>query len=427
MATEVKEMVEKFLRDWEEYKATNEERLKQIEEKGRADPLIEEKLAKMDEAFDGYESKLEEVRKELDKVATAMNRPQHHGGGGVDEETKHAEQFYKIKSALSGKRFDPEQVNTEEFDQFKSAFGEYLRKETNALSPEVLKALSVGSNPDGGYTVMPQMSNRIVEYRFESSPLRELATVETITSSSYEILVDADEFDAGWVSETGNRADTNNAQLKKIEITAHEIYAQPTATQKMLDDSMWDVEAWIVRKAGRKMGRVEATAFVTGDGVEKPRGILTYSAGTSFGQIEQINSANAGALGADDLIDLETALKEDYRGNAVFLMNRTTVGVIRKLKDSNGQYLWQPGLANAVPATLLGYPYRVGSDMPQVANNALAVAFGDFREAYTIVDRADIRLLRDPYTAKPYVRFYMTARVGGAVTNFEALKLLKIS
>lgn len=428
MATELKEILEKLNRDWEEYKSTNEERLKQIEEKGYADPLIEEKLTKMDEALNSYESKFEALQKELDEARTAMKRSPIGAGDDDEKELrKAAKQFFKTKAALQGKEFSAEQVNVDEYKEYKEAFNRYLRKDTTAMTPEEQKALSVGSDPDGGYTVTPQMSARIIEYMYESSPLRELATVETISTSSLELIVDMDNFDAGWVGEQDSRPDTNTGTLKKLEIVAHEIYAQPPVTQKMLDDSSWDVEAWINRKIGRKFGRVEATGFITGDGVQKPRGILTYPNGTNWGQIEQIASGDANTLTADGLIDLETALEEEFRGNATFLLNRTAIGVVRKLKDSNGQYLWQPGLANAVPATLLGYSYRTAADMPAVAANALAVAFGDFREGYTVVERVGIRMLRDPYTSKPYVKFYATRRVGGAVVNFQAIKLQVVS
>lgn len=271
------------------------------------------------------------------------------------------------------------------------------------------------------------MSARIVEKLFESSPMRELATVETTTSSSWEYLPDTDEPGSGWVGETQARPETTSPEIKKGEIVVHELYAEPRATQKILDDAGVNVEAWLGRKVGGKFGRDEATAFVSGNGVGLPRGILTYPAGTAWAQIEQVNSGSASTLTGDGLIDLETALKAPYRARAVWLMNRTTQAVVRKFKDGQNQYLWQPGLAQGVPPTLLGYPVRLADDMPVVAADALAVAFGDFREAYTIVDRLGIRILRDAFTAKPFVKFYTTKRVGGDVVNFEAIKIQKVA
>ena len=425
MANEVKELLDRLNREWAEYKELNEKRIKDLEKKGHTDPLIEEKMVKMDEALTAYEEKLEKTRKELEHQIVELKRsPIASEEKGVDA---HARRFFEIKAAQAGRNFDPSAVSVDDYVAYKQMFNHYLRKGDGGLSPDEVKALSVGSDPDGGYTVTPEQSNRVVEIIFETSPIRELATVETITSSSYEILADVDEVEGGWVGETGTRSDTGTPQIRKIEIPAHEIYAQPPVTQKMLDDSTWDVEGWLTRKIGRKFGRVEAAAFVTGDGIEKPRGILTYPDGTSFGQIEQIASGAATDITYDGLVDLEAALIEEYRANAMFLMHRRTLAAIRKLKDANGQPLWSPAVAEATPSTIMGYRYRLAGDMPIVAANALAIAFGDFREAYTIVDRAGIRILRDPYTAKPYVRFYATTRVGGAVTNFQAIKLMKIA
>ncbi len=322
---------------------------------------------------------------------------------------------YPYASAVDG------EVYTKEFRQF------VLSGNIGRLEELQAKALTVGSDPDGGYWVTPEVSARIVEKLFESSPMRELATVETTTSSSWEYLPDTDEPGSGWVGETQARPETTSPEIKKGEIVVHELYAEPRATQKILDDAGVNVEAWLGRKVGGKFGRDEATAFVSGNGVGLPRGILTYPAGTAWAQIEQVNSGSASTLTGDGLIDLETALKAPYRARAVWLMNRTTQAVVRKFKDGQNQYLWQPGLAQGVPPTLLGYPVRLADDMPVVAADALAVAFGDFREAYTIVDRLGIRILRDAFTAKPFVKFYTTKRVGGDVVNFEAIKIQKVA
>ncbi len=350
-----------------------------------------------------------------EKLHAVLNR-----SGKVQEDvleaiTKPQSPAYPYVSAVDG------EVYTKEFRQF------VLSGNIGRLEELSTKALAVGSDPDGGYWVTPEVSGRIVEKLFESSPMRELATVETTTSSSWEYLPDTDEPGSGWVGETQARPETTSPEIKKGEIVVHELYAEPRATQKILDDAGVNVEAWLGRKVGGKFGRDEATAFVSGNGVGLPRGILTYPAGTAWAQIEQVNSGSASTLTGDGLIDLETALKAPYRARAVWLMNRTTQAVVRKFKDGQNQYLWQPGLAQGVPPTLLGYPVRLADDMPVVAADALAVAFGDFREAYTIVDRLGIRILRDAFTAKPFVKFYTTKRVGGDVVNFEAIKIQKVA
>lgn len=347
-----------------------------------------------------HDRRIDEVDGRIDQLATALNRT---GRGDASSE--------------------PRQLR-----DYKAAYGEYLRRgEADGLAELETKALSVGSDPDGGYTVTPEMSERIVTTVFESSPIRRLATVETISSSSLELIVDDDEPGAGWVAETGSRTETTTPQVRKKEIVAHELYAEPRATQKLLDDAGFPLETWLAGKVADRFARMEATAFVSGDGVGKPRGILTYPAGTSYGQIEQVNSGGASALTADGLIDLQNALKEAYLSDAVWVMKRSTIAEVRKLKDSNGQYLWQPGLAQGDPPTLLGHPVVAADDMPAIAANALAVAFGNFGAAYTVVDRIGIRVLRDPFTAKPWVKFYTTKRVGGDVVNFEAIKIQKIA
>lgn len=271
----------------------------------------------------------------------------------------------------------------------------------------------------------------MVQKVFETSPMRQYAAAQTIGTDALEGLYDLDEASAGWVGETESRPETDTPQLQRWRIPVHEQYAKPHATQKLLDDATIDMEAWLENKVRDKFARVENAAFVNGDGVNKPRGFLTYGAGTTLpGTIEQIATGVNGGFaaapdGGDALIDLITALKMPYRASAVFAMNRTTTGAVRKLKDSDGAYLWRPGIAAGQPATLLGYPQAPLEDMPDFnATGALAIAFGDFRQAYQIVDRMGIRVLRDPYSNKPYVQFYSTKRVGGDVVNFEALKLL---
>lgn len=384
---EVKEAVDALGQAFEAFKAANDQRLVEVENLGTADPLTVDKLHRLDDR--------------LDELETAIRRPPVIGfeAGGS----------YELKAYVK-------------------AYGAYLRKgEADGLAELEAKALSAGSDPDGGYAVVPEMSDRIATTIFESSPIRSIATVETISSDALEMLVDKDEAASGWVGEATTRSETDTPELAKARIPVHELYAEPRSTQKLLDDANFNVEDWLARKVADKFARDEATAFVVGTGVGQPRGFTTYAGGTSWGQIEQVNSGGAGAVTADGLIDLQNALKQGYLARAVWVMKRTTVGEVRKLKDANNQYLWQPGLAQDKPPTLLGHPVTAADDMPVVATNALAIAFGDFTAAYTIVDRVGIRVLRDPFTAKPYVKFYTTKRVGGDVVNFEAVKLQKLA
>lgn len=394
--SEVSKRVNALGSAWEQFKAVNDRRLKEIERRGSADPLTEDYLSKINYALDNYKERLM-------RVETAMSRP------GL---------------AVSGM-----ERNDTVLSEHKAAFCQYLRKgaESDLIHLEQ-KALSVGSDPDGGYLVTPSISENIVRTVFETSPLRKIASVEVISSDSLEIIEDKDEADAGWTTETGTRSDTDAPQIAKKTIPVHELYAQPKATQKLIDDASIDIEAWLAEKLADVFSRKENTAFINGDGVGKPRGILTYDAGTSWGEIEQIHSGVSATITADGIIKLYYALKEDYATRSTFLMNRASVQAVRLLKESTtDQYLWQPGLAAGAPDTLLGVPVIQAADMPTPNTDTLSVAFGDFSQAYQIVDRTGIRVLRDPFTDKPFIKFYTTKRVGGDVTNFEAIKLLKLA
>jgi HK97 family phage major capsid protein len=309
----------------------------------------------------------------------------------------------------------------------------FLRKGDEIIGADEKKTLSVGSDPDGGYVVHPDMSGAIVSKVFETSPMRAYASVQVISTDALEGLYDLEETGSGWVGETDARSETGTPQLGKWRIPVHELYAKPKATQKILDDAEINMEAWLAMKVSEKFARDEAAAFVSGNGVNKPRGFLTYDDGTTLpGTIERINTGANGAFaaapnGGDALIDALYGLKAQYRANATWFMNRATTKLARKLKDSDGAYLWSPGIAAGQPASLLGYPIAAFEDMPNPATGSLSIAVGDMRAAYQIVDRVGIRTLRDPYSAKPYVEFYTTKRVGGDVINFESIKLIEFS
>jgi len=281
--------------------------------------------------------------------------------------------------------------------------------------------------------VNPDTSGRIVQRVFETSPMRAYASVQVISTDALEGLFDLNEASSGWVGETDARAETNTPQIGKWRIPVHELYARPHATQKLLDDASINMEAWLAAKVADKFARDESAAFVNGNGVNRPRGFLTYGAGTTLpGQIEQLPTGASGAFaaapnGGDVLVDALYSLKAPYRANAVWAMNRSVLRAVRKLKDSDGAYLWQPGIQAGQPSAIMGYPVASFEDMPNLGANSLSIAVADWREAYQIVDRVGIRTLRDPYSSKPYIQFYTTKRVGGDVVNFEAIKLIRFN
>ena len=411
---------------FEEFKKANDERLAQIEKKGSADVVTEEKLRKI-------EADLDKAQRIADEAVLSSKRQSRvvtdEHGNTVDLDRK-AQDWASMNARRRGTVVGT--FGAADMDGYKAAFDTFIRKGEEVMGVEERKALSVGADPDGGYVVNPDLSGRIVMKVFESSPMRAYASVQVISSDALEGLFDLNEASSGWVGETDSRAETNTPQLGKWRIPAHELYAKPKATQKLLDDASINMEAWLASKVAEKFSRDEANAFVVGNGTNKPRGFLTYGSGTTLpGTIEQFPSGVNGALaatpdGGDVLINALYGLKQQYRANATWFMNRASTRLVRKAKDSNGSYIWVPGIAAGQPSSLLGYPVAAFEDMPDPATNSLSIAVGDMRESYQIVDRLGIRTLRDPYSAKPYVEFYTTKRVGGDVVNFEAIKLVKL-
>ncbi len=390
---ELKDLYEEMQRA---FKALQERMTRSEEEvKKFGSPTGDTKAAieKIQDHLDELEKKMQE---KLDQIETKINRP--NGGGPGDRKGK------------------DQQLS-------KEAFLKYCRKDVGALTADEVKALSTDSDPDGGYAVPSPVRGAIIEKLIQISPIRALATVETITQgNAWEAPTEgATEFAGGWVAERGSRPETTSAKLGLEQIPVHEMYANPRATQTMLDDNGFAFEEWLTRRVSTTLAKLEGTAFVSGDGVGKPEGILTKSG------ISEVVSGAAAAITADGLIDLAYALPELYANNATWIMRRTSIRDIRKLKDSNNQYLWQPGLAGTSPAMILDRPYIEAPDMPAIAANAYAIAFGDFRNGYKIIDRQQIRVLRDPYSAKPYIEFYTTRRTGGQVVLAEAFVKQKIS
>ena len=299
------------------------------------------------------------------------------------------------------------------------------------------KDLSVIVPEDGGYLVMPEFGGVLNGRLFDTSPVRQYANVITTGSDSYEVVIDDDEAGATWVSELESRSSTSTPQLRKIKIPVHELQAEPLATQKIIDDSMVNMEQWLSGKVADKFARAENTAFVNGSGNGQPTGFTTYTKKTSSpGEYayEQLGSKEldaAGAVNGAELYEVIGYVKPEYRSSSAWFMSRASEAVIRSTISLDGSvnadnFLWRPGLEAGVPNTLAGYPVALFEDLADIAsgNTDVCMAFGDMRRAYTIVDRIGIRILRDPYTSKPYIKFYTTKRTGGAVVNFDSLKLV---
>ena len=318
------------------------------------------------------------------------------------------------------------------------AFAAYLRSgDDDALRGLELegKAMSTAVAADGGYLVDPQTSEAIMSVLSSTASLRAIANVVSVDATSYDVLVDHADVGAGWSNEVSAVSETTTPQIDRITIPLHELSALPKASQRLLDDSAFDIEGWLAGRIADKFARSEAAAFINGDGVDKPRGLLDYptvdDAVWTWGNIGTVPTGADGAFDAnspaDAVIDLVYALGAEYRAGATFVMNSKTAGAMRKLKDNDGRFLWSDGLAAGEPARLLGYPVLIAEDMPDIASGATAVAFGNFSAGYTVAERPDLRVLRDPFSAKPHVLFYATKRVGGAVSDFAAIKLLKFA
>jgi HK97 family phage major capsid protein len=318
--------------------------------------------------------------------------------------------------------------------QHATAFEGYVRKgEVGSLRAIESKALSVGSDPDGGFLVPAETEHAINRSLRAISPIRAIAGVQAVSGTVYKRPFAISGAATGWIGETAARPQTATPTLADLAFPTMELYAMPAATSSLLDDSAVDIDAWLAEEVRIAFAEQEGAAFVNGDGINKPKGFLAYdtiaNASWEWGKLGFIASGAAGALPAsnpgDKLIDLVYAVKAGYRANASFVMNRSTLSVLRKLKDGQGNYLWQPANAPGEASTLMGFAVAESEDMPDIAAGSAAIAFGDFSRGYLIVDRVGIRVLRDPYSAKPYVLFYTTKRVGGGVQDFAAIKLMK--
>ncbi len=416
---ELKEKLEALGKAFDEFKKTNDTRLDEVKKLGAAKPETEAKLVKLEDTMQGLEKKIGELNAALARS----------GGQGGEPETRSIKQYREVLEERTGRSWEIGDVK--KMDAYRKSFVMFLRKGIEIPADQLefaQKTMSVDSDVNGGFLVEPETSGEMVKLIHESNPIRQLASVQTIGSASLKINCDLDRPASGWVGERQSRTAGSSPGVKQVEIVAHEMYAYPEATQQFLDDAAVNVEAWLNAYCSNAFALDEATAFISADGAnQKPRGLLSYADGTTFGYIERQQCAGTGAIVANDLIDVQTLLKEGYQKNAVWMLNRLLIGTIRKIKDAtSGQYIWQPGLQESTPSILLGRPVYHNADLVTTLTNGSDLAiYGDLKAAYQIVDRVGIRVLRDPFTNKPLVGFYTTKRTGGAVKNFEAVKVLQ--
>ena len=389
-----------MMQAFEAFKDANDERLGEIEKRMSADVVTAEKVDRINRAVD-------EAKARLDELTLKQRRPQ-----------------------LSGETTEAQPAAREH----KAAFDTYVRKgESQGLSALEAKAMSVGSGPDGGFLVPPEVEHEIGRRLYAISPLRSIGSIRQISAALYKKPFSTNGLSNGWVGETQARPETGSITLAELQFPAMELYAMPSATQTLLDDAIVNIDQWLAEEVQLVFAEQEGIAFVNGDGVNKPKGFLGYNkvadASWTWGNVGYLATGVAGGFAAtnpsDRLIDLIYALKIGYRQNASWVMNRRTQSAIRKFRDVNGNYLWEPAARPDGKATLMNFPITECEPMPDVAADSFALGFGDFGSGYLIVDRVGVRVLRDPYSAKPYVLFYTTKRVGGGIQNFEAIKLMK--
>ncbi|GAB5376175.1 MAG: phage major capsid protein [Acuticoccus sp.] len=381
---------------FEAFKDTNEQRLGELEKKSGPDVVTTDKLERIEAALDANQRR-------MDELVLKSHRPSL-GGVPVIGASEH-----------------------------KSAFEGYVRggNETGLRALEK-KGITAGDG-DAGFTVPVEVEGEVMRRLTQISPIRGIAGVREVSSATYKKPVTSTGPETGWVAETALRPETDAPVLSELKFDTMELYAMPAATSALLEDTAVDVDQWLADEIEAVFAEQETKAFVAGTGNGQPKGFTDYTSvaesSWSWGNLGYIATGAAGAFPAtgafDKLIDLVYTLKSGYRQNATFVMNRSTQAAVRKMKDTEGQYIWAPPAVAGSRASLLNFPVVEAEDMPEIDTNSLSIAFGDFRRGYLIVDRQGIRVLRDPYSSKPYVLFYTTKRVGGGVQDFDAIKFLK--
>ena len=397
---ETRAAVHEIMTAFEAFREGNDRRLAEIERKSAADPVTEDKVVRLETALASAERRLE-------RAAADLRRPALSVSGSIDPAAP---------------------------DERKAAFAAYMKTGQATAGLEV-KGLSEGVPASGGYLAPAQLERAVDRRLAQSSPMREIATVRTIGASGYSKPVSIAGLTAAWAAETAVRTETAPPVLDLLSFPAADLYAAPAATQALLDDAQVDMDQWLADEVSDAFAAQETAAFVNGDGVAKPKGFLSYAqapdASQAWGQLGYVATGTAGAFPAsnpaDVLLSLIYAPRAAFRPNGRFVMNRRTLSLIRRFKDAQGDYILQPPTQPGQVPSIFGYPVTEIETMPDVAAGSTAIAFGDFARGYLIVDRAGVRVLRDPYSAKPYVLFYTLKRVGGGVQNYDAIKLLKFA
>ncbi|WP_299076376.1 phage major capsid protein [uncultured Paraglaciecola sp.] len=417
----------------EEFKSV-QKRVETLETEGKSGEDVKEQLAKYDTEI----SKLSGIKSDLDKIQTERIEEKKQ----ISEMTAANEEFEKQLEELAKKGLRPNAGDSDnpDVEAYTKAYGQFLRKgRDDGLAELHMKATNTNTllDPDGGFAVPEEIDRAIIEYARQANPMRQIAATTTVSTPDYKKLVNIGKATSGWVGETDGRPETESPKLAQLPAFMGEIYANPASTQTALDDIFFDAEAWLAQEVAIEFAEQENDAFTNGNGVNKPKGILDYAtaavtdkAGTRpFGTLEARTAAAAGTVGGDDLIDLVHAARPAYRGNGRWMMSNLSIAAIRKLKDADGNYLWRPGLEEGVPDRLLGYSMLENENVPDITAGAgsKAILFGDFARGYLIVDRIGTRVLRDPYTNKPYVMFYTTKRVGAMGTDSLAIKVLEMA
>lgn len=419
MSEEIKKLIEEQGRAFEEFKAENDKRLKELKD-GRSDPVLAEKVDRINTEITNLsklkreeEQEKAQLKSQLDAIETILARGQFPGGGNHS---------------------DLDNIKAEHSAAFEKWFRHGGDSNMEAVKELAIKAgLSTLDDPNGGYLRAPaEFDTAIERVAGTISVMRRLATVRLIGTDEYKKLVNKGGASSGWVAEKESRTETDTPTLAQITLNTKEMYAEPGTTQKSLDDSIIDIAAWLADEVSTEFNEEEGTAFITGDGVAKPHGIAGYTfvanASYEWGKVGYIAGGHATLLNnADKLVSLVHALKPAYRNGASFLMNDSTCEIVRTLKNGNGDYIWRAGLEQGRPDSLLGKPVEYDDNVADIGANAYPIFFGNFKRAYLIIDRMGIRILRDPYTNKGNVLFYSTKRVGGGIVLYEAIKALRIA
>lgn len=396
MSLELKALTDQLQNEWKEFRSENDRRLKELEKTGRTDPLTEEKI-------DKHSLALGELQKSLDGLAARMNRP--GAGPAVPQRTEHQDAFVK-----------------------------YIRKgDSSLLEGMMTKDLSIGVGTDGGFAVPEELDRTIAQQAIDASPMAGLVNSITAGNELYEKLIDLRGTASGWVGETTARPATATPTFASFVPSFGELYAFPFSTQRMLEDAFFDVEAWLSSSIAEKFTQDIDAAIITGDGVNKPKGVLAYplaatpDASRPYGTIEKRHSGTSADFDADDLIDLFHTMKPAYRQFSTWVMATLTLAKVRKFKGSDGQYIWQPALTAGDPSILLGRPVVEDENVPAVGAGSHSVLIADWNRAYKLVTIRGISVLRDPYTVKGKVGFYARTRLGGGVEDTSAVKVLTLA